>query len=241
MKRYIDIHSHILPQLDDGSKNMDQTLEMLKTAYEEGIKTIITTPHYHEGRSVKSMETVEACLQSVRETIREILPQMNLFLGCEIYYSHDCVKLLNDKKIPTMADSRYVLVEFSPRVEYRYQKNAIQELLLEGYCPIIAHIERYEQVAKDIDIIKEYIDMGAYIQANAMSVLGGSGRSYKRILKRLLKNHCIHFIATDAHSNRTRAPRLQKCVDYITKKYGSDYAKELFIDNPNQILSNEYL
>lgn len=241
MEGYIDIHSHLLPQLDDGSTSMEQTKNMLKIAFTEGIRTIIATPHYHEGRSMNSILIVEESLKKVKEEIGILMPQMNFLLGSEIYYSHESVKLLNSKQIPTMADSKYVLVEFSPIAEYRYIKNGLQEFLLEGYCPILAHVERYSNVTKELERVEEFIDMGAYIQVNAMSITGETSKSYQGIAKKLLKKGYIHFIATDSHSDGARAPRLKKCVEIITKKYGEAYAKELLIENQTKILSNEYL
>lgn len=247
MKGYIDIHSHILPAIDDGAENMEQTIRMIKIAYQEGIRTIIATPHYYQGRSMTSKQSMVDSLNQVKafilaskeEETKENLLTMKLELGCEIYYSHDCVNLLKEGQIPTLAGSRYVLVEFSPLVEGRYMKNALQEFLLEGYQPIIAHIERYQNVAKDMDKIEEFIEMGAYVQVNAMSITGEAGRSYQKATKKLLKQHWVHMIGTDAHSDGGRAPMIQKCAGYIKMKYGEEYAQELLIDNPKKILNNE--
>lgn len=241
MEGFIDIHSHILPQLDDGSKNMEQTLRMLTIAYEEGIRTIIATPHYHQERKMTAMDEIPDRIRRVQEVIHEHLPQMKLESGCEINYSQDCIELLKNKQIPTLAGSRYVLVEFSPMVEFRYMKHALSDLLMAGYSPVVAHVERYELVAKKVDQVFELIDAGSYIQVNAMSVMGEFGRGKKGIAKRLLKNNGVHFIGTDAHSDENRAPRMQACAAYIAKKYGQDYMEELFIKNPGNILLNQYL
>ncbi|NLZ80975.1 MAG: hypothetical protein GX913_04130 [Clostridiales bacterium] len=242
MEGYVDIHSHLLYGMDDGSKNIEQTRSMVRIAYEEGIRSIIATPHYHYNFNNKSIEEIDEIFHKQKEEIEKTWPEMKLYLGNEIFYSHDSVKLLNEKQIKTMADSMYVLVEFSPQADYRYIKNGLHELVLEGYCPILAHVERYPSVVKDLSIVEEFIEMGVYIQVNAMSITGGTmGRVYQRITRKLLKKGCVHFIATDSHSDKVRAPRLKKCVEYITKKYGQAYARELLYENQKKILCNEYL
>jgi protein-tyrosine phosphatase len=241
MDGYIDIHSHILPQLDDGSRSMEQTMSMLKIAYSDGIRTIIATPHFREGNITTTKQMMEDCIAKVKCEMGEDIPQINILIGSEIYYSHEVVELIKEKLIPTMAGTRYVLVEFSPVAEYSYIKNGLQQFIFEGYIPILAHVERYENLTKDLNQIKDLIDMGAYIQVNAMSIIGEMGRTSKKIAKILLKYNWIHLVATDAHSDGTRAPRLKKTIEYISKKYGEAYSKELLFDNPSKILNNQYI
>jgi protein-tyrosine phosphatase len=241
MEGYIDIHSHILPHLDDGAKNIEESIKMAKIAYKEGIRTIIATPHYHLGRGVIAIDIMENSLRKVKKELNIIMPQMKVLLGCEIYYSHDIIRLLKEKEILTLADSNYILVEFPITVEYHYMKNAIQDILLEGYIPIIAHIERYTNIIKDMDDIRAFIDMGAYVQINTNSITGDAGRVYKKITKKLLNDNCVHFVATDSHNITTRLPSMQKSFEYIKKKYGENFTIKLFIENPSKIILNEYI
>lgn len=238
---FIDMHSHILPDVDDGSRDMEQTINMLKIAYEEGIRTIVATSHYYPGRFEEPAVMLRERLQSVQESIADTLPDLKLLLGSEIYYSHQSINLLKKGIIPTIADTRYILVEFSPLAEYRYLKGGLQNLVLEGYAPILAHVERYENVVKNLDRVMELIDMGAYIQVNSMSITGEMGRTYQEITKKLLKNLCVHIVATDAHSINNRPPRMKKSYEIVCKKYGKVYANELFFDNQLKILKNLYI
>jgi protein-tyrosine phosphatase len=241
MDGFIDIHSHILPEIDDGSKSMEQTIKMVKLAYEEGIRTMVATPHYHEDSYWKPISLLEDCLERVKEAVKDIVPDMKILLGSEIYYSHESIRLLRENKIPTLSGTRYILVEYSIMADYKYIKNGLQDFILAGYIPIIAHIERYEDVTKDLERIMEFIDMGVYIQANATSITGEIGRRYQIITKKLLKNNYIHLIATDAHSECIRAPRMKKCYNHIIKKYGNAYAEELFMGNQRKLLSDQYI
>ncbi|RDU21986.1 CpsB/CapC family capsule biosynthesis tyrosine phosphatase [Anaerosacchariphilus polymeriproducens] len=239
--KFIDIHNHLLPWLDDGSKSLEQTENMLKIAYKEGVRTIIVTPHFKGENDYNFYNHVEDVLETVKSNLNDYTSQITLKLGCEIFYSHDCLHLLNEKIIPTMADSRYILVEFFPMADYQYIRNAVQELLFGGYYPILAHIERYHNIIKDMNQVKRLIDMGSYIQVNAMSIEGKAGFSIYRATNALLKNDLVHFVATDAHSEFTRAPKIKQCSKYLTRKFGKSYMQKLLLENPNKILKNEYL
>ncbi|QHQ59976.1 hypothetical protein Ana3638_03590 [Anaerocolumna sedimenticola] len=241
MEGYIDIHSHILPGLDDGAESMEQTINMFKIAYEEGIRTIIATPHFYTGGKIPSLPELIDCRNRVTEELNKSLPEMILNLGGEIYYSHECIKLLKNKQIPALADSRYLLVEFSVMADYPYMKKAVQEILINGYIPILAHIERYDNLVKDLEQVQEVIHMGAYVQINAQSIIGDNGFTYKRITRKLLKNNLVHIIATDSHSDEEKSPRLKKCAAYLTKKYGEAYTNELLRENQKKIIRNQYI
>ncbi|MFV0343655.1 MAG: CpsB/CapC family capsule biosynthesis tyrosine phosphatase [Anaerocolumna sp.] len=238
---FIDMHSHILPGIDDGARSMEQTILMLKLAYEEGIRTMVATSHYYPDRFHEPAEVLRSKLEEVNEAMKDILPDLNLVLGCEIYYSHENIRLIKEGIIPTMGGTNYILVEFSPLAEYRYLKSGLSDFILEGYIPILAHVERYNNVVKDMSRVKELMDMGVCIQVNAMSVTGETGKTYQSITKKLLKNEYVHIIATDAHSDRTRAPRMKKCYELVSKKYSREYANELFGYNQTKILNNQYL
>lgn len=238
---FIDLHSHILPEVDDGSDSMEQTVNMLKIAYEEGIRVMVATSHYYPGRFEEPISVLNNKLIQIQDRIADLLPDLELLLGCEIYYNHESIGLLKEGVIPTIADTRYILVEFSPLTEYRYLKNGLSDFILEGYIPILAHVERYENVVKDMGRVMELIDIGVCIQVNAMSITGEMGKGYQAITKKLLKYQYVHIIATDAHSERTRAPRLHKCYRLVCTKYGRDYANDMFLHNQLKILKNHYL
>jgi protein-tyrosine phosphatase len=239
MPGFIDIHHHLLPGTDDGPENMERTLNMVRTAYAEGIRTIITTPHYQEGRYTLGKDTLEQKLAETLEVVQNAGIEMDILLGCEIYYSHNCVRLLKEKVIPTMAGTKYVLIEFMPIADSRYIKNALQEILLEGFYPILAHIERYEILTKDLPFIENLIDMGVYTQVNAMSIIGERGNNLQSVTKKLIKNNMIHFVATDAHNEIKRAPKIKRCYEFLRKKYGEAYAGELLEENQLKLLEGQ--
>lgn len=238
---FIDIHSHIVPDVDDGSPNLEVSLEMLNIAYKEGIRKIIATPHFHPGKSMIEYELLKEKFLQFKEAAKSIHPDMKLYLGREVYYTSDVLDFIEQGSNLTMGQNKYILVEYSPRTDYNYIRISINNLIQAGLIPIVAHIERYGCMVDDLDRVEELRDMGAVIQVNAASILGQTGRTIKKYTKALLKNGYVDLVATDAHSAGSRAPRISECADYIVKKYGLEYAEELLLYNPERIIEGRYL
>ncbi|MBU9735525.1 hypothetical protein KTH89_03185 [Lachnospiraceae bacterium ASD5720] len=241
MMEFIDIHSHILPGVDDGARNMEETLKMAEIAYKEGIRTIFATSHYRPGRFACPKEKLRAKLSKTQEEISRFFPELKLVQGNEIYYGMEALEAIQEKRICTLAGSRYILVEFSVSSEFGFVRDGLYKIILEGYRPVLAHVERYHAVCKKLDQIAELLELGVGIQVNADSITGESGYQLKQISRKLLKRDYVHFVATDAHSSRSRTPRMQACASYLTRKYGEDYTKALMFQNPLKIIWNEEL
>lgn len=241
MSGYFDIHSHILPGLDDGAKSLDDSKEMLYIAYDNGINHIIATPHYRENRFTSGIEEIQGAYNQVKDLIAREGLDISLYLGNEIYYSHDTSSLLIDGKILTMADSDYVLLEFSPASSYPYIKTALSNIIMSGYWPILAHFERYDNLVYNWEYIDEIINMGVLIQINSSTITGSVLAKPTRLVKKLLKYDLVDFIATDTHNNSNRAPSLEPCITYLGKKYGQDLVNKLLYINPMKIINNEYI
>ena len=232
-----DIHCHILPGVDDGAKSMEQSMEMIDIAYENGIDTIIATPHHMpEGRNV-SPTGIKERVAKLQAYADEKDYDMTILPGNEIYYHSDVAEMLDERQICTLAGSSCVLVEFSPMDESRYIRNSLAELQNMGYDPIIAHVERYMSLLKaPFEKIQELRDMGILIQVNANSVMGGFGKPTKAIVEKLLKNRLVDFIGTDAHSSGTRSPAIRECAEYLSSKYPADYVEELLYGNAEKYI-----
>lgn len=233
---FVDIHSHILPGLDDGSKSMEQSLEMLKIARQEGIHAIIATTHNMPGKGCPTGDVLKEALKQLRTEARAAGVDIDIYLGTEYYYREEVRELFEQQKAVTMSDSKYVLLEFHPAEDKTYIYNAVRDTYSSGYTPIIAHVERYEQLMKKTEYVKKLRDMGALIQINASSVIGGNGYHTKREVKRLLRERLVDFVSTDAHSDRHRSPRMEKCAAYLYKKFDSDYADRLLYKNAEKYL-----
>lgn len=236
---YIDIHSHILPKMDDGSRSMEQSLEMLRIACKQGITVMIATPHNMPGKgcpSIKQIYEKVEWLQTMAE--QEEIP-MKLIAGTEYYYREEVLDMLEADEIMTLGDSSCVLVEFEPTVDRIYFRNALRDIMTTGHRPVIAHVERYINITQDILLLTDLKKMGALIQVNAASITGDYGRYTKKAVKQLLKEQMVDFVATDAHSDGRRAPFLEKCAATLYKKYDRNYADALLFENAKYFLLEE--
>ncbi|MGI6006243.1 MAG: CpsB/CapC family capsule biosynthesis tyrosine phosphatase [Ruminococcus sp.] len=235
-----DVHCHILPAVDDGAYDLSETREMLKTAYEEGIRTIFATPHYHGEMGSGVWAKRKAMLKETQRIAREVSEDFRILAGSEIFYSEKAVKDLLEGTVWTMNDSCYVLVEFVPYEEFSYIKRGLQTLQYHGFWPILAHVERYEDLMK-IERVRQLTDMGIYLQVNAGSVLGKNGRLVKNYIRELLKERMIHLVGTDAHGSRHRRPLMAKCASYIEKKTDRQYCRDICRENARKIIRREYI
>lgn len=228
---YVDIHSHILPHLDDGAVDMDQSIEMLRIAEREGITHMIATPHYKSGRFRADSAEVLMTLQELQEEASEAGIHIKLYPGTEIFYHSDLEQRLEQGHLHTLNDTEYLLVEFSPFEAYGYIRNAADDILSMGYHPVLAHVERYECLLGHADKIQELKDMGCGIQVNAGSVAGDYGFAAKRFTGALLKKQLIDYLGTDAHNTGKRSPFMGKCAKIICRKCGEHYAEQILEGN----------
>lgn len=239
MIELIDMHCHILPGVDDGSTNIEQTMNMLKVAYEDGTRRMIATPHYHIGRVVADRKQCEERLEQVKRKMDITGMDMEIYLGSEVYYFSEAMEKIESGEASTLAGSSYVLVEFDPKVDYQRVQRAVSNVSGEGYVPIIAHIERYMCLLDKPDRCKELIGMGALLQVNASSTVGKHGKDTQKFIKKLMKKRLISFVATDAHGDTSRRPRLKECYEYVAKKFGEEYANDIFRGNQLKLIADE--
>lgn len=235
----IDMHCHILPGVDDGAKDVDEMKEMLKIAYSEGIRCIIATPHHHPRRGKEPPEVLRRQAAILRDAAHEIDEHFRIYLGTEIFFGQDIPDKLKQGRVLTMNRRNYVLVEFSPSEPFAYIKQSLQQLQMEGYEVILAHAERYSCLTDSPELAEQIGDMGILIQVNAGSITGDSGRKVKKFVKYLMDEDLVFCVGTDAHSCRTRAPRMRKASEHVRKKYGDEYARKIFYDNAKKMLRKE--
>lgn len=230
----IDMHCHMLYGVDDGARTMEEAIAMLQEAKSQGVDGIILTPHYRHGMFSYPREMIEAHFAKLKEVAQKL--SISLYLGTEYHVNSNMLEAFKSGKCHTLADSRYILTEYSYHSEYTYIRKMTQEAIMHGYLPIIAHVERYGCLREDMDCIAELQEMGAWIQVNADAIIGLEGIGTKRFCKQLLKNGWMDIVASDCHGIKERACHMQKCFTYISKKYSMDYAKELMCDTPALIL-----
>ena len=239
MNQFVDIHCHILPGVDDGSQTPEETKAMLQKAWDEGIQIMVATPHYHKQRGKNDIELIKKQLLLTRKLAKEVNPKMQICLGMEIYYGEDVPELLKEGRVVSIRKSRYILVEFSPGDEFQYILNAVRKLKMSGHTVIIAHIERYNCLRKDISNVEYLREMGAYLQVNTGSITGSYGRSVKKFLREVLKAHLVQLVGTDAHGSERRTPKMQEAYKEVVKRCGEEYADQIFGQNAKKVLRNE--
>ena len=226
-----DIHSHLLPGIDDGSSSFEESLTMLKNAYDDGIRDIIITPHYErDGYFHSNKEANLKLLEELKERAKDIA--INLYLGNEIYINENIIDDLKEGKVSTLANSNYLLVEFPFTYYDDLYDGILYDLKKEGYKIIIAHPERYSYVKEHYDFCLRWLNEGYLLQCNTTSL-----RHHPHTMEYLLKNKWVSFIASDGH-NLNRPVKLKDAYNQILNEYGKEYADELFISNPRIIIES---
>lgn len=236
MPNFFDVHSHYMPKVDDGSSSSEITMKMLQMAYDEGIRSIILTPHYREPYFTTPRDRIDAGYEKVKQLAQKVNPKLHIYLGNEIHYHRDLLKWLQNGKVHTMADTSYALIEFSPSDEYDLIHGCLRTLIAAHYRPIVAHVERCGALLGKPERIEELIDLGAYIQVNAGTFTGECGFNAKRFVHKLVKMDLIDFVGSDAHNIKDRQPRMAKCAEYLKKVHGEDYMRRILHDNPKRMV-----
>ncbi len=226
----IDIHSHIVPSVDDGSSDLAQSLEMIKNAVSSGVKGIVATPHLRFDVKASKAQIISK-FNELNEAVKQNGIDVKLYLGQEIYVTMDYKRLLESKEFISINDGKYILLEFDVYYEFDICE-AVYEIVLLGYTPIIAHIERYTYVT--LEMAREIRRYGGLIQVNADAVLGKEGRKQKKFIKKLFKERLVDFVASDEHSFRPGL--ITESYAYVNKKFGKQVADKVFYENAKIML-----
>jgi len=242
----IDIHSHIVFEVDDGPKTIEDSRALLEESYRQGVRTIISTSHRRKGMFETPEAKIEENFKQVQELAKEIADDLTILYGAEIYYTSDILDKLEQEKIPRLAGSQYALIEFSMITPYKEIHTALSNVLRLGVTPVVAHIERYHCLENDEKKVRDLINMGCYTQINSSSVLKPKlfGDTYKFMKKRaqfFLEKDLVHFVASDMHNLDPRPPYMQEAYQIISKKYGESHAEQLFRKNQELLLRSEYI
>lgn len=235
---YIDLHNHYLPSVDDGVKDIKDTLIGLRNAAKEKVSVICFTPHIWRERFNNTPEKLKEIFEQVKKESEGI--DIELHLGCEVYYSSSISEdFSKGLYIPIGQKKKYLLVEFATTVMPRGVTNGLYELMLEGCEPIIAHPERYIYVQKDYKSIFEFAKAQIPMQVTTHAIMGLLGRGALKTAVKLLDEGLISFVSSDAHDPIHRPVLFREAVRFLSKRYGYQTAKRLTIDNPRRILLGE--
>jgi protein-tyrosine phosphatase len=229
----VDIHSHILPGLDDGAQTIEESLEMLAIAAASGTTDIVATPHAN-GEFRFDPDRVQQLFQDLSG---RKAASVRIHLGCDFHLNYD--NLLNALENPakyTINHHQYLMLELPDLIALAAVKSAINQLISVGIVPIITHPERNRSLQPELRELEHWTAAGARVQVTAQSLLGRFGAAAQRAADSLMNGNHVHFIASDAHDCIDRTPDLSASYKYVSAKYGTQRADALFIHNPTATL-----
>lgn len=234
----VDIHTHILNNIDDGSNNIEDSIHILKQYINEGVKKVVLTPHYIENSnySVENKQKIEL-FKKLSEEVKKQNINIELYLGNEVYLSDNILELINKNKIMTINNSKYILIELPMVNENPNVIDTIYNLKLSGITPIIAHPERYVYIQKDINKALEYINSGALLQVNKGSLFKKYGKASYKTVKKLIKKKLVHFIASDIHSSKNIYSS-KKVRKKLKRLASNNYIDNILEKNGLNVLNN---
>lgn len=219
----IDIHTHILPGLDDGSANWNDTLNMARAAVSEGITTIIATPHHANGTYINEADKVMKHTCQINEQLISAGVPVTIVTGQEIRVHDDLLEAWYRKELLPLAGSSYVLIEMPSSRIPKAMLDVIHELSILNLKPIIAHPERNAEVVQHPERLAELVEAGAFAQVTTHSLLGGFGKRIEQTAWSLCKDGLIHIVSSDAHHIERRGFRLREAYDRINDRMGDDW------------------
>ncbi|GGG21772.1 tyrosine-protein phosphatase [Paenibacillus abyssi] len=236
----IDIHTHILPGLDDGAESMEEALEMARIAADQGIRSVIATPHHLNGRYDTPMTTVNEMVEKLNHEIKKHHIQLQVKAGQEIRVHHRFAEELYQGRIGSLNDSRYILLELPDHQIPEILDEVLHEILVDGMTPIIAHPERNVELAAHPEKLAELIGRGVLCQLTAHSLIGLFGKQAQKTSLHFCKSRLIHFIASDAHNPYRRSFALKEAYKAVHRLLGPQYA-DYYDNNASRVLRDEVI
>lgn len=238
-KTMIDIHSHIIFEVDDGAKSLEQSIKILEEAKKVGFEKIIVTPHYIEGYYEKDKKEIENRIGTIKEELEKVNCSLEILQGNEIYITDQINELLEKEKASTLNNKQYVLFELPLNAETMNLTEVVYQILEKGRIPILAHPERYPFVQKDPNQLLPLIEEGVLIQSNYGSIIGQYGKESQKTIKKMLEHNMVHLLGSDVHRPNTIYKRMEEALQEITKIVGRQKAEDLTTNYPEQIITGQ--
>lgn len=237
----IDIHSHIIYEVDDGPKTLDESIALIKESYSQGVRTIVATSHRRKGMFETPEKLIMQNFLRVKEVAEATFPDLELLYGGELYYSSDLIKKLEQHRVPSYNERRVILLEFSMTTPWKDIQTGVSQVLMLGLTPVVAHIERYNALEFNEERVKELQNMGCYTQVNSNHVLkpqlfGDKEKIFKKRGMYFLEKDLVDVIASDMHNLTSRPPYMREAYKVVTAKKGARKAKALFETTPKSII-----
>jgi len=236
----IDFHNHVIPNLDDGSKSIEMSLNMLKEAQKQGITDVINTVHYQHPKMENKNTSYNFIIDEIKK-LQDVIDDNNinikLHAASEVFFKFNLTEIL-DNPITTFGNGKYMLIEFQRLHFPQGYEDELFKLQLKNIIPIIAHPERYRGIQQDINLAEKWIERGYLIQIDCASIIGGFGKKTKEVAIKLLQNGLCHFIGSDSHNDKKRNFCLEQAL-LETEKYIGSESTLIIKDNSKKILNGK--
>lgn len=237
----VDLHHHLLPGLDDGSPDLATSVQMARMAAAEGITHIVCTPHANSRFNFNPHRNI-LLLAELRRALDDANIHLTLGLGCDFHLNYDNVQdALQHPTRYTINEHEYLLVELPDFSISPNLQETFYELRLAGMMPILTHPERNSTLQRDPDRMIPWLRDGLLCQVTAASIVGEMGRAAEKLALRMLTSRWVHFVATDAHNTTGRSPRMRDAYDLVVKRFGTEYADQIFYQNPRAAFEGNLL
>ena len=237
----IDFHNHVLPNIDDGPKHIEESLSMLKSAYHQGITDVVQTVHFQHPKMIDKIineSILEEKLNVLVEELRKNKIRIKVHLASEVFYLPNLIEIAN---IPFVTfNNKYMLVEFSSVIFPKNFEEQFFKLQNSGINPIIAHPERYRYVKNDVSLIERWIELGYILQLDAGSIIGSFGKKIQEVSFNIIEKYGFHLIGSDAHNNKKRNFCLKDAYSLLEIKYKKEFVNQLK-NNAELLLLGEQL
>lgn len=236
-KQLVDLHCHILPGIDDGSPDIEHSLQLARDAVVDGVSYILATPHHLDKNYVNHPDEVSRKVKSFQKILDEENIPLKIFPGQEVHINGDLLDRFDDL-LGVDTKKKYMLLELPHGDVPGYTKKLIFELRKAGTIPVIVHPERNKKIQDDLDILYDFIQMGSLAQLTATSYIGGFGEHVKDISKKLIEHNLVQIIASDAHALNGREFELREALEKIEIDFGEEKA-ELFARNAKRMINGQ--
>lgn len=234
----IDLHTHILPGIDDGSRSLEQSLEMARMAVEDGTTIMACTPHIYPGLYMNDAAGIQAERDKLQKALDTYRIPLQLVVGADAHLVPELLDGLQTGRVPTLNGSRYLLLEPPHHVPPPNLEQSVFQIMAAGYVPVITHPERLVWIEDHYDTFVELARRGAWLQLTAGAIVGKFGRRARYWSERLLDEGWVHIVASDAHTTGMRNPRMSDAIPILEKAVGAEETHRLLHERPRAILDD---
>lgn len=234
----LDLHCHILPGIDDGASDLEMSLSMAKIALADGISTIACTPHIYPGLYENTAKGIRSAIAKLQAEFNQRSIPLRLVEGADVHLEPGLAASIKSGRVPTLAGSRYLLLEPPHHVAPPRFQESVFELIVAGYVPVITHPERLSWIEDHYAVFGGLVEMGAWMQITSGSVTGRFGRRPKYWSERMLDEGLVHILATDSHHPDRRPPLLAEGRDAAAGRVGANEAEQMVVVRPQGIIND---